>query len=177
MKKIFKLLAIALVAVGFTACSDDQEIPDRGQDPAIHAKVDGTYNGTWTLAVTIGTAKEVVYETPGSLTFSKHATEGEHATALHVSLPTVTLGANEYGLDVNTAANISMKSNGEVYFYNTLGTNPLGDNEQNGAKGNTTFYGTVVDGQADMTFTFNYTKAGGRRPTVVKEVYTFKGSK
>lgn len=69
MKKILKLLSVALIGVCCTSCVEEIDTPNRGPQANPEKEVAGVYEGTWTITFTDDTETSV-YSIPGTMTLA-----------------------------------------------------------------------------------------------------------
>lgn len=156
MKKIVKsIFLLFVVAVSFSSCRDDYEMPDPGAPCNPEKEVAGTYTGTWTRT---NAANGEVIEKPGTLTLSSD-------TAAYVSIVSASAEDLELGLKADySVANIMKDSSGSYTLVNPTKGNPFG----------CTFTATVsADKQATMEYSA-ITRSGRKE---IEFMFKFSGAK
>ncbi|MDE6484637.1 MAG: hypothetical protein K2L14_04520 [Duncaniella sp.] len=156
MKNIFKVLSIACIGAAFTACVDDVDTPDRGEQVDPVPAVEGVYEGTWTLVYTENTTV-TEYTCDGKLTvapLTRVDDEGNSFVQKFAANITVDADfANNVGqsmVDFTSAANISPLTNALSYqMYNSVTPNGLSKIAKD-PDGTVVTYDTKVD-DVDVT--------------------------
>lgn len=158
MKKIFNILFLLVAsAVCFTACDNDYEMPDPGNQINPEKEVAGTYVGEWSK-VNEGTGAEE--NGTGTLIFAPDEEGGSYVVSITAAAEGLTLG-----LTTDTArANISKNSNNGYDFVNTVKTNGFG----------VSFLGGITN-SFDVTLTYTVVQRKGLKEVVYN--VTFKGKK
>lgn len=121
MKKIFKLLSVALIGLSFTSCVEEIDTPARGPQSNPEKDIAGEYVGTWTIDYTVGTST-TTFQIPGIMTLKPDA-EGTAYKALLTSKAVVT---EQPVLDHNltSAVNVApLNTAGRYLVYNSVETN------------------------------------------------------
>lgn len=135
MKKIFRFLSVMLITGAFTACVDDIETPDRGQQSNPEKEIQGTYSGVWTVTY-VENGVETVYTANGTLSV---APKGEQAYAGIISAKANFTDAVGFNLDLASPVNISPLTNaGSFQVYNSVTPNGFTKEQKN-------IDGTVVE--------------------------------
>ncbi len=118
MKKILKLLSVALLGVCCASCVKEIETPERGPQANPEKDVAGLYEGTWTIKYIIGT-DSTTYTIPGTM----NLTPDQAGTAYKGLLTSDAVVAEQPILDHNltSAVNVApINSAGRYLIYNSV---------------------------------------------------------
>lgn len=204
MKKILKLLSVAILGVCFASCVENIDTPDRGPQTHPEKEIAGVYEGTWTIDYTVGTTT-TTYSIPGTMTLASD----QDGTAYKGVLTSEAVVEEQPVLEhkLTTAVNVApLNSAGRYLVYNAVTPNGFDKdilitklNDQNVIEEAMTSIGSVVTGYAlpatnkteadafpadaaymlSIDFTYNYQcdELSGRRPKKVDYVqkYNFVG--
>lgn len=159
---IYFMLGLALVAGGFTSCSDDDDNGSVSM-PASPAKdIVGVYSGQWTRVALTNNDSTI---TSGTVTLT---TQTDSLGNVLDYVGNVTVGAaSAVGItEMSSIVNVSWNANNVYTFFNyvTSDANGLG----------MSFAGTVKDTQ-EMSFSFKKTVRSGRKTS--DYMYYFVGTK
>lgn len=149
MNNILKTLFFCLVCMGIASCSDEVGYPDNGPQGNPEKEVEGTYTGTWSRELDSN-----VVEATGTITL----TPSDNAYIVNV-----TVNCPEFGIDMQSVANVVNYSDGYMYYNQEAKGNGFG----------VVFDGRVINGVASIKFTI--TQKEGRKQYLYN--YTFAGGK
>lgn len=196
MKNIFKVLSIALLGLSFTACVEDIDTPARGPQGNPEKEVTGTYNGTWTVTYTEGTA-QTVYTTEGTLAVNPN---GDQAFSVMLNAKCNIAEKPSLDIDLTSVANVTPLTSASAYLvFNSVATNGFTKKNVELQPGQFSDLGTTFTGQitprngegdavhtapaylqAVLDFTYSYqkqVKVNGRPKKLdCKEIYHFDGT-